>query len=99
LAIISKNNDHNIGPRLSDEARTYYRLFVGDCLAAVALISTVSNLRGIWMMLISLIPVGKDHRNISSVSMENYPTHRNIGYIKGYFVIIIFFKWGDMVGN
>jgi hypothetical protein len=45
--------------RMGDEARTYFRVFVGDFLAVIALVSTVSNLRGIWMMLISLIPVGK----------------------------------------
>ena len=44
--------------RMRDEARTFFRVFVGDFLAAIALVSTVSNLRGIWMMLISLIPVG-----------------------------------------
>jgi hypothetical protein len=45
--------------KLTDEARTYFRFFVGDCLAAIALISTVSNLKGIWMLLINMIPVGK----------------------------------------
>ena len=42
-----------------EDARALFQVFVGDCLAVIALVSTVSNLRGIWMMLISLIPVGK----------------------------------------
>ena len=45
--------------KMASDARPLYRVFVGDCMAIIALVSTVSNLRGIWMMLISLIPVGK----------------------------------------
>jgi len=36
-----------------------YRLLVGDFVAIVALISTVSNLRGLWIILDIFIPVGE----------------------------------------
>ena len=49
----------HIDSKLRPEVRALYRVFIGDLLAAIALISTVSNLRGIWMMLITLMPVGE----------------------------------------